>query len=149
MRSEAEREPAASGGELRPRRDPPAPHEGEKPGAAWVELAVDRPVWERFFLPFPLVLIRRKEGEGFDLARKHVAMPIGWENHFDFVCTPRHGTYHNVKRDGSFAVSFPRPSQLVVASLAAKARGPSGKTGLEFLPTEPARAVEGVLLSDA
>ena len=35
MKREAERELAASGGELRTGRDPPASYEGEKPGTAW------------------------------------------------------------------------------------------------------------------
>lgn len=117
---------------------------------AWVEIGLDHPIWERFFLPSALVLIGTKEGEGFDLAPKHMAMPIGWENYFGFVCTPRHSTYHNARREGGFTVSFPRPSQLVVTSLAAQPREETGETrGIEALPTEPAKLVEGVLLRDA
>jgi flavin reductase (DIM6/NTAB) family NADH-FMN oxidoreductase RutF len=119
-------------------------------GSDPVELPVDRPIWERFFLPSPLVLIGTKEGEGFDLAPKHMAMPIGWENYFGFVCTPRHSTYHNVLREQVFTVSFPRPNQLVITSLAAQPRGVDGETmGLESLPTESAHAVEGILLQGA
>jgi flavin reductase (DIM6/NTAB) family NADH-FMN oxidoreductase RutF len=115
-----------------------------------VDISVDRPIWERFFFPAPLVIIGTKEGDGFDLAPKHMAMPIGWENYFGFVCTPRHGTYHNAKREGTFTVSVPQPSQLVATSLSAQPRDASGATsGLELLPTEPAHVVEGILLRDA
>ncbi len=79
-----------------------------------------------------------------------MAMPMGWENYFGFVCTPRHATYHNARREGAFTVSVPTPSQLVVTSLAAQPRDARGETpGLELLPTEPARTVEGILLSGA
>lgn len=116
----------------------------------WVEMSVDKPIWDRFFLPSSLVLVGTKEGDGFDLAPKHMAMPMGWENYFGFICTPRHGTYHNARRESAFTVSFPRPNQLVATSLAAQPRGESGKTlGIESLPTEPANTVAGVLLRDA
>lgn len=123
---------------------------GGPAGGEMVDLAVDTPIWERFFLPAPLVVVGTKEGEGFDLAPKHMAIPVGWENYFGFVCTPRHGTYHNAKREGAFTVSVPRPSQLVVTSLSAQPRDASGATrGIDLLSTEPARVVEGVLLRDA
>ncbi len=131
------------------------PREGETPelpeaGGSWVELELEGAVWERFFLPSPLVLIGTREGDGHDLAPKHMALPLGWENWFGFVCTPAHGTYHNARTHGAFTVSVPRPSQLVWTSVAAQPRGEGGATlGIESLPVEPARRVEGVLLRDA
>jgi flavin reductase (DIM6/NTAB) family NADH-FMN oxidoreductase RutF len=117
---------------------------------AWVELEVERPVWDRFFLVSPLVLVGTREGAGFDLAPKHLAFPLGWENYFGFVCTPRHATYHNAREAGAFTVSYPRPEQLVMTSLAAQARTAEGAVpGLSDLPTEPARKVDGRLLRDA
>jgi flavin reductase (DIM6/NTAB) family NADH-FMN oxidoreductase RutF len=108
------------------------------------------PVWERFFMPSPLVLVGTKEGDGYDLAPKHMAFPMGWENFYGFVCTPRHATYHNAARTGQFTVSFPRPAQLVLTSLVAQTRGEDGSTpGIESLPTERARVVDGILLSQA
>lgn len=114
------------------------------------DLDLERPIWDRFFLPAPLVLIGTREGDRYDLAPKHMCMPMGWENHFGFMCTPRHGTYHNAKRERAFTVSVPRPTQLVAASIAAQPRDSDGATHyLELLPTEPARVVDGVLLRDA
>ena len=56
---------------------------------------------------------------GYDLAPKHMATPLGWGGWFGFVCTPSHATYANALREGFFTVSFPRPSQVLLASLAA------------------------------
>lgn len=119
-------------------------------GPGYLEIDLERPIWDRFFLPAPLVLVGTKEEEGYDLAPKHLCMPMGWDNHYGFMCTPRHGTYHNAKREGTFTVSVARPGQLVVASLAAQPRAPDGTVaGMEALPTEPARVVDGILLRDA
>ncbi|GIV57171.1 MAG: flavin reductase [Caldilineae bacterium] len=116
-----------------------------------VSLDVDHPFWERFFLVHPLVVIGTREPDGtFDLAPKHMAMPMGWGPFFGFVCTPRHATYHNARREGAFTVSYPTPEQVVAASLSATARcDDATKPVLKTLPTLPARSVEGVLLRDA
>ena len=113
-----------------------------------IELDVTQPVWERFFWVAPLVLVGTREADGgHDLAPKHMAMPLGWENYFGFVCTPRHHTYSNTKRSGEFTVSYPRPSQLVLASLAASPRcGEEDKPALSALPVFDASEVDGVLL---
>src|ERR671938_222319 len=88
-----------------------------------VTLRGDLPVWERIFTVNPLVLAgTRERGGRYDLAPKHTAFPMGWENYFGFVCTPRHRTYHNARREGVFKVSYPRPTQVVLASLAASPR---------------------------
>ena len=55
-------------------------------------LEVDFPIWDRFFTVAPLVLVRTKEAEDYDLAPKHMVTPLGWENDFAFVCTARHRT---------------------------------------------------------
>lgn len=111
-----------------------------------IELDMDEPIWDRFFWVAPLVLVGTREPDGgHDLAPKHMAMPIGWENYFGFVCTPRHHTYQNIRRHGVFTVTFPRPSQLVLASLAASPRcGNEDKPALSVLPVFPATAVDGV-----
>jgi flavin reductase (DIM6/NTAB) family NADH-FMN oxidoreductase RutF len=77
-----------------------------------------------------------------------MAFPVGWENYFGFVCTPRHHTYGNAVRDGAFTVSYPRPTQLVSASLAASPRceGDS-KPALAALEVFSASTVPGVLVS--
>lgn len=117
--------------------------------ARLIELDTDQPIWERFFWVAPLVLIGTMEADGnHDLAPKHMAFPIGWENYFGFVCTPTHHTYSNAQRNGAFTVSYPRPGQLVQTSLAASPRceGDS-KPALGALPVLPAHSVEGVLVS--
>jgi flavin reductase (DIM6/NTAB) family NADH-FMN oxidoreductase RutF len=115
-----------------------------------IPLATDRPVWDRVFSVAPLVIVGSKEEDGrFNLAPKHLAMPLGWENYYGFVCTPRHSTYHNIRRHGVFTVSYPRRTEVVLASLAAAPRREDrSKPTLAALPTFPARQVEGVLVED-
>jgi hypothetical protein len=109
-------------------------------------LETDLPIWERFFTVAPLVLIGTKEKDGYDLAPKHMATPMGWENYFGFVCAPRHRTYQNIKHERVFTVSYPRPTQLVLTSLAAASRcGDDAKPSLLALPTFPASQVVGVI----
>jgi len=104
-----------------------------------ISLNLDAPVWERFFTVSPLVLVGTREASGADdLAPKHMVMPVGWSNYFAFVCTPKHNTWHNVKREGVFSVTYPRPSQVVQTSLAATPRcGDEDKTALLALPSFP------------
>jgi flavin reductase (DIM6/NTAB) family NADH-FMN oxidoreductase RutF len=117
-----------------------------------VTLDIERPVWDRVFMVAPLVVIGTREGEGFDLAPKHMAMPMGWTNFFGFMCAPTHGTYRNAKASRAFTVSFPRPNQVAIASLAASGRQPgpgNEKPVLRDLPTNPASRVDGVFLDGA
>ncbi|MGK7875821.1 MAG: flavin reductase family protein [Xenococcaceae cyanobacterium] len=116
-----------------------------------VSLDLTIPVWDRFFSVAPLVIIgTREEEDGYDLAPKHMAMPLGWENYFGFVCTPRHRTYQNVRREQAFTVSFPRPDQVVLTSLSAAPRcDDHSKPSLAALPTFPASVIDGVFLKDA
>ncbi len=113
-------------------------------------LDVDLPIWEHFFTVAPLVLIGTREPDGrYDLAPKHMVTPLGWGNYFGFVCTPRHSTYHNALRQGVFTVSFPRPTQVVLASLAAAPRCSSRtKPSLEALPTFPSEVIDGRFVED-
>lgn len=116
-----------------------------------VSLDPIEPVWSRFFMVSPLVVVGTREKDGYDLAPKHMAMPVGWDNYFAFVCTPKHSTYRNIRREGFFTVSFPKPEQVVITSLTAEPRcGTNGsKPTLETLPTFPATKIDGVLLEDA
>jgi flavin reductase (DIM6/NTAB) family NADH-FMN oxidoreductase RutF len=107
------------------------------------------PIWDRFFTVAPLVLVGTREADGtYDLAPKHMVTPLGWENFFGFACTPRHRTYQNAMREGAFTVSYPRPTQIVLTSLAAAPRCDDLKPSLRVLPTFPARAVDGVFIED-
>jgi hypothetical protein len=83
-----------------------------------IPLATDRPIWDRFFGVFPLVIVGSKEDGQYNLAPKHLAIPLGWENYYGFVCSPRHTTYHNIRQHGVFG-QLPAPSEVLLASLAA------------------------------
>ena len=117
----------------------------------YASLDVSQAIWDRFFWVAPLVIVGTREADGsFDLAPKHMATPLGWENYFGFVCTPRHATYRNAIREGGFTVSYPRPEQLVHASLAAEPRCEDGqKVSLSELPVVPGEVVAGPLLEGA
>ena len=120
-----------------------------------VTLDPDTHFWERFYMVAPLVVIgTRNEEDTYNLAPKHMATPMGWADYFGFVCTPRHKTYRNAVQSGVYTVSYPKPSQVVLASLAASPRvgnpeGPREKPSLNQLPMLEAETVDGVFLKDA
>lgn len=116
-----------------------------------VEVDVARPVWEQFFTVAPLVLIGTTDEDGsFDLAPKHMALPMGWQNYFGFVCSPRHSTCRNIDRSKAFTVSYPKPTQMLYSSLAASPRtGQGDKPILQYFDTFPAANVEGRFITDA
>ncbi len=113
-----------------------------------VELDTSESIWERFFSVFPLVVIGTREADGQDdLAPKHLAIPMSWQNYFGFVCTPRHNTYQNVQRNREFTVTYVRPEQTVLASLAASPRCDDGsKPVAAALPTFAASQVQAAFL---
>lgn len=115
-----------------------------------IPLDIDHPIWDRFFTVAPLVVVGSKESDGtYDLAPKHMAMPLGWQNYYAFVCSPRHATYRNIQRERQFTISFPRPTEIVASSLAASPRCQDhSKPALGLLPTRPATVVDGVLVDD-
>lgn len=115
-----------------------------------IELDISEPIWESFFTVFPLVIVGSREADGSDdLAPKHLAIPMSWQNHFGFVCTPRHNTYQNIQRDREFAVTYMRPSQTVLASLAASPRCDDGSKPItEAMPTFAAQSVKASFIQD-
>lgn len=115
-----------------------------------IPLSVERPIWDRLFLVAPLVVVGSKEPDGsYDLAPKHMAFPLGWNNYYAFVCSPRHATYHNIRREAQFTVSFPRPTDVVTSTLTASARCDDGtKPALTLLAQRRATVVDGVLLEE-
>lgn len=118
----------------------------------YIRLNIDMPIWTQFFTVAPLVVIGTKEGDGYDLAPKHMATPIGFSNYFGFVCTPGHCTYQNIKTHKAFTVSFPVPEQIVYASLSASPRsGNKAKSEriLSALPTWQAPNTDAPLIADA
>lgn len=115
--------------------------------SALVDLSTATPIWERVFVVAPLVLVGTKEGDDYDVAPKHLATPLGWENRFGFVCRPAHATYRNLAAHPEFTVSFPRADLILETSLAAGGRHTDGsKPSLAAVPTFAARAVDGVLV---
>ena len=117
-----------------------------------IGLDTSLPIWEHFFTVSPLVVIGSKEGDNYDLAPKHMAFPMGYDNFFGFVCTPRHSTYHNVLKEGCFSVSYLIPDKVLLASLAASPRVESdnySKTILEGLPTVRAEQIDALFIRDS
>lgn len=115
------------------------------------KITTNHPIWDRFFTVNPLVIIGSKEEDGsYDMAPKHMAFPMGWKNYFGFVCTPRHGTYQNIKRTGEFSVSYPKPTQVILTSLTATPRcDDNTKPGLSMLPQIPAESIDSVFVKDS
>ena len=113
-----------------------------------VPLDTTTAIWDRFFTVFPLVVVGTVEEDGaFDLAPKHLAMPMSWQNHFGFICSAEHRTYQNIQRTGEFTVTYARPSQAVLASLAASPRCDDGsKPIVQALPTFASEQVTGAFL---
>jgi flavin reductase (DIM6/NTAB) family NADH-FMN oxidoreductase RutF len=116
-----------------------------------VQLDTTVPVWEQFFTVAPLVLVGTRDEDGsLDLAPKHMVTPMGWQNFFGFVCTPRHKTCSNIERTGEFTVSYPKPSEVLTTSLAASPRDAAGgKPVIDYFHTFPATLVDGRFIKDA
>lgn len=121
---------------------------GPTAGAS-VPLPSDVSVWDRVFTVAPLALVGTREPDGsHDLAPKHRSMPLGGRDYWCFACRPKHATHANILARGEFTVSFPRPSQIVEASLAASGRTEAGdKPALAAIATFPASRVDGVLVA--
>jgi flavin reductase (DIM6/NTAB) family NADH-FMN oxidoreductase RutF len=115
-----------------------------------VALDVAAPVWDRFFMVAPLVLVATRNADGsYNVAPKHMALPLGWDNYYGFMCSAGHHTYQNVVARPQFTVSFPRPDQVLLATLAAAPRwADDSKPGLLAVPTLPAGSVDGILVAD-
>ncbi len=109
-----------------------------------VELDPEQSIWDTVHTVAPLVLIGTKEADGYDLAPKHLAMPVGFEDFFTFACTPEHHTWTNVEAHREFTVSYVRPENVVAIGQAAAQRVDGDKLSLELLETIPAARVDGV-----
>ncbi|MBO0342686.1 flavin reductase [Flagellimonas profundi] len=118
----------------------------------YVSLDIQHPIWDRIFTVAPLVVVGTKEKDGYDLAPKHMVTPLGFDNYFGFVCTPRHGTYQNVKKTGEFTVSFPTPDQVTTTSLSASPRTDAltkSQQIVEALPLIKATSMDAPLVKNA
>ena len=66
-----------------------------------VELDAEKPIWDRCFMVAPLVLVGTRDEDGsLDLAPKHMAFPMGWQNYLGFFCSPSHLTHINIELPG-------------------------------------------------
>ena len=98
----------------------------------------------------PLIIVGTVDQNGeIDFAPKHMAFPLGWKNHYGFVCTPNHKTYQNIKETGEFTVTFPSPEQVVLTSMTASPRCEDNtKPVLSNLSKIEARKVNGFFIED-
>ena len=106
----------------------------------FIPLNINESVWEHFYTVAPLVVIGSKNNNNYNLAPKHMVTPIGFSNYFGFVCTPKHTTYHNIKKEEKFTVSYVKPNQILVTALAATPRcgdDDFSKDIIRNLPTIP------------
>lgn len=116
-----------------------------------IDIIDDPNLWTRFFMVHALLIIGSKEKDGsFNMAPKHMAMPLGFGPYFGFMGTPRKTTYRNIKREKVFTVSFPQPDQLVHTSLAASRREDDDtKPVIDAIPTVKAQKIDGVFLENS
>jgi flavin reductase (DIM6/NTAB) family NADH-FMN oxidoreductase RutF len=116
-----------------------------------IDLTPDGELWNRFYSVHGLFLVGSEEDDGrFNLAPKHMGMPLGFSPYFGFIGTPRKSTYRNIARTGVFTVSYPRPDQLIITSLSASPReSDHTKPIIDQLETLPAQKVKGIVLDGA
>ncbi len=117
---------------------------------AQVTIRPDSPPLDRVLTVAPLVVVGTVDDDGVpDLAPKHMVMPVG-DDHLAFTCSPTHTTHRNLLRSAAFTVSWLRPDDVLLASLAAGPRSVDGeKATLAGVATSPATVVDGVVLTDA
>jgi flavin reductase (DIM6/NTAB) family NADH-FMN oxidoreductase RutF len=118
----------------------------------YIPLETETPIWNRFFTVAPLIVVGSREGEGYDLAPKHMATPLGHKNYFGFVCTPRHSTYHNIKTHREFSVSFPLPDQTLLAALSASPRcgtASGNKAVIQSIPTLKTTKIDALFVENS
>ena len=118
----------------------------------FISLNVKDTIWDHFYTVAPLVVIGTKENDVFDLSPKHMVTPIGFSNYLGFVCTPRHATYHNIKKEKNFTVSFVRPDQILLTSLSAIPRCEENhfsKAIVEKIPTISAPKNDNIFIADS
>lgn len=124
---------------------------GDNKDSNMIKITVDEDMWNRLYTVHSLVIIGSKEPDGsFNMAPKHMAMPMGFSNYFGFIGTPRKSTYRNVEREKVFTVSFPRPDQVIISSLSASRReDDDSKPILKKIPMTEAVEVEGKFLENS
>jgi flavin reductase (DIM6/NTAB) family NADH-FMN oxidoreductase RutF len=120
--------------------------------AGYISLDTSTPIWSRFFMVAPLIVVGSRGEDGYDLAPKHMAFPAGFDNYFGFVCTPAHATYRNIQKTREFTISFPVAEEVMMASLSATSREevPQKESSLiDALPTLQAESMDLPFLKDS
>lgn len=110
------------------------------------------PIWSRFFMVAPLAVVGTREGDGYDLAPKHMIMPMSFGNYIGFVCAPDHGTYVNIQAHSQFTVSYPAPGQTLMTALSASPRQDElskSEQIVDWLPTLRATETDALFLADS
>lgn len=123
----------------------------EQQDSEMVEITDDPNMWNRCYMVHSLVVIGSTEENGkYNLAPKHMAMPLGFGPYFGFMGTPRKTTYRNIEREKVFTVSYPSPEQLVISSLTASRREDDDtKPIIDQVPTVEAQKIDGKFLKDS
>lgn len=123
----------------------------EKHSKPMIDITGEPNLWDHCFTVHSLVIIGSKEEDGrYNMAPKHMAMPLGFGPYFAFMGTPRKSTYRNIEREEAFTVSFPSPEQLVISSLTASQREKDdSKPVIDEIPTINAKHIDGKLLKDS
>jgi len=118
----------------------------------FINLNVKESIWEHFYTVAPLVVVGSKEKNGFDLAPKHMVTPIGFSDYIGFVCTPRHTTYHNILKTKRFTLSFVKPDQILLSSIAAIPRCSVDSFPMDItdnIPTISTQEGENIFIADS
>ncbi|MFO7848221.1 MAG: flavin reductase [Balneolaceae bacterium] len=120
----------------------------DQTSSSMIDITDDPNLWTRFFMVHALLLIGSREEDGnYNLAPKHMAMPLGFGPYIGFMGTPRKTTYRNIHREGVFTVSFPQPDQLVQTSIAASPReSDDSKPAIDSIPTVNAKKIDGIFM---
>lgn len=116
-----------------------------------IDISDDPDIWTRFFMVHALLIIGSREKNGsYNMAPKHMAMPLGIGPYLGFMGTPRKTTYKNIEREKVFTVSFPRPDQLVQTSLAASPReDDDSKPVIDAISTVEAEKIDGAFMENS
>lgn len=123
----------------------------EQKSSPMIDISDNPNMWNRFFMAHSLFIIGSRDLDGnYNMAPKHMAMPLGFGPYFGFMATPRKTTYRNIQREKVFTVSCPNPDQLVLSSISASSREEDQtKPVIDHLPTTEAQKVDGKFLKDS
>lgn len=117
----------------------------EQESNSMIDITDEPNLWERIFMVHSLLVIGSREKNGdYNMAPKHMAMPLGMGPYIGFMGTPRKTTYQNIKREKVFTVSYPQSDQLVFSSITASSRDEEDeKPAILTVPKVDAQKIDG------